>query len=138
MLAYCKARLKEYTLCSEVLHMLFGEKQAAVAEALHTAFVYSNLGLWPDTIRELAKVADDRPDLPSVCLLLGDLFAGLGRRDKALRCWRLAIQRDQPNGSVASEAQRELAALLKQLPRQLKNGDADIATTNGPLDQHAT
>jgi tetratricopeptide (TPR) repeat protein len=129
MLAFCKARMKDYSSCSELLRKLFGEDNAAVAEALHTAFVYINLGLLSDAIRELATVADGRPDLPSACLLLGDLFAGVGQRKKAIQCWQLAIQRDQPDGSVASEARREVAALLGQGQSPRSNGAA--ANGNG-------
>jgi hypothetical protein len=131
MLACCKAGLKDYFSCNELLRSLFAAQDTPVAEGLHTAFVYGRLGMRSDAIRELAKVADDRPDLPTVCLLLGDLFAAVGHNDKAVQCWRLAIQRDQRDGSVAREAQKGLSILLKQSQSPSQNAAPGNGRLNG-------
>lgn len=111
MLARCKAGLNSYSSCNKLLRTLFTAEDSPVAERLHTAFVYHHLGLRADAIRELTQVAHDRPDLPTVCLLLGDLYAAAGRKDRAMHCWQLAVQRDHHGGAVAHEARRGLSTL---------------------------
>jgi hypothetical protein len=146
LLACCKVRLKDYSSCSEVLRTIFGANDTAVAEGLHTAFVYGALGMRSDAIRELAKIADDRPDLPTLYLLLGDLLIAAGQKDKAARCWQLAVQRDPRGGPIAREAQRGLSILLKQArpkqperPRNLQSqtGDRGNSTLQEPSNQGA-
>lgn len=114
MLACCKAGLNRYSSCNKLLRTLFAAEGSPVAERLHTAFVYRNLGLRADAIRELTQVAQNRPDLPTVCLLLGDLYEAIGQKQRAIQCWRLAIQRDDPGGAVALVARQGLSALARQ------------------------
>lgn len=121
LLARCRAGLKDYSACNELLRTALAAADIPTADALHTAFVYANLGMRSEAIRELARVAHDRPDLPTVCLLLGDVFATLGEKDQAGRCWRLAIQRDTRNGSVARAAQKGLSSLQNQLQSRSHN-----------------
>jgi hypothetical protein len=84
----------------------FPDSQREKAEWLHTAFVYLGVGMWTDGAMELSKVVRRCPDLPVVCLILGDVLAILRRRTKAVKCWQLAIARDRGGGPVATTARR--------------------------------
>jgi hypothetical protein len=71
-----------------------------------------------DAARELVGVVNERTDLPSLCLLMGDLFASLGKTRKAILCWQLAMKRDMNGGLVANAAKEELVKLVKALKKQ--------------------
>jgi tetratricopeptide (TPR) repeat protein len=111
LLARCEAGLRNYAASDRILHSRFATQDAPLAEELQAAFVYDSLGLHRDAVHELAAVAQAHPDLPTVCLLLGDWYARLGYRDRAIACWKAAIQRDRQNGSAAQAALGELARL---------------------------
>jgi hypothetical protein len=67
-----------------------------------------------EVAQELAAIVTDRTDLPTICLILGDLFGTMRQLDKASSCWKTAIQRDERGGPVAVTAQGELARLKKE------------------------
>ncbi len=105
MLAYCKVGLKDYAASSTLLCQVFTDEKEK-ADQLHTAFVYMSVGMWADAIEELAAMASQCPELPAICLLLGDVFALQNKRAKAILSWRLAVTRDQGNGAVATVARQ--------------------------------
>jgi tetratricopeptide (TPR) repeat protein len=109
LLAQCQAGLKNYAACNELLREALGCDAYSVAKQLHAAFVYLNLGLPVEAMRELTSVVRDHPELPCVCLILADLFAMAGDRRNASRCYRLAIRRDPHGGPIGQAARRELA-----------------------------
>jgi hypothetical protein len=114
MLAYCKAGLKDYAASSALLCQLFAEENdRGKADQLHTAFVYMSVGMWADAIEELAALAHECPELPSVCLLLGDLFALQHKRTKAILCWRMAAKRDHDGGAITAVARQLVSSQVK-------------------------
>ena len=113
MLAYCKAGLKDYAANNALLCQVFGDDEKAKADQLHAAFVYLSVGMWTDAIVELTTLERQCPDLPAICLLLGDVLAYQGRRTEAIVCWRLAAARDHDGGAVAAVARQLVAAQTK-------------------------
>jgi tetratricopeptide (TPR) repeat protein len=114
MLAYCRAGLKDYAASSALLCQLFaGENERDKADRLHTAFVYMSVGMWADAIEELAALARQCPELPSVCLLLGDLFALQHKRTKAILCWRMAAKRDHDGGAITAVVRQLVSSQVK-------------------------
>jgi thioredoxin-like negative regulator of GroEL len=113
MLAQCQAALDNYAACHEILAAALQGEDQPVAEDLQAAFVYHKLGMEGDAVREVAKVVNKYKNLPTACLVLGDLFAAAGRTDKAVRCWKLAIRRDRRGGGVALTARQQLDRLDK-------------------------
>jgi thioredoxin-like negative regulator of GroEL len=114
MLAYCKAGLRDFAASSELLSAVFPEDAKEKAEQLHTAFVFLSLQMWPDAVQELAPLAQECPDLPVVCLLVGDIMLVQRKRNKALMCWKMAVARDRGNGAVAATAKRLFNSQVKQ------------------------
>ena len=110
MLARCQAGLSNFTGCSATLQAAFEGEKEPIAENLHSAFVFIALGLRDDAIQGLGTLAMRFENYPTICLLLGDLFAKQGDRKKARDCWNLAIRRDQLRGGVALSASRRLKA----------------------------
>lgn len=122
MLAHCAACVDRYDTCQEMLKAAFGGKDDAIVEKLHAAFVYESVRMQSAAIGELTSVITDFRDLPTACLILGDLFARVGKTNKATSCWKLAVKRDQPGGSVAVAAKTQLARLRKRTePTRKKN-----------------
>jgi hypothetical protein len=117
MLAYCKAGLRDYAASSELLRAVFPEDANEKADQLHTAFVYVSVGMWADAVQELAAMAKECPDLPVICLLVGDLMLSQRKQTKALMCWKLAVARDHGNGAVAATAKRLFSSQAKQNTR---------------------
>ena len=113
MLAYCKAGLKDYAASNALLCEAFGDGEKTKAEQLHATFVYLSLQMWPDAVQELTAMARECPDLPVICLLLGDLLVIQRRRTKAILCWRLAVARDHNDGAVAAVARQLVSSQTK-------------------------
>jgi hypothetical protein len=110
MHAYCEAASLQFDRCSKPLAAAFdGEKQLLASE-LHNAFISYHVGIRQDAINALVRLVNGDRDLPTLCLLLGDMFRATGHSKLARKCWSLAIQRDWPNGAVAIVAQRHLQA----------------------------
>ncbi|MGD9724018.1 MAG: tetratricopeptide repeat protein [Pirellulales bacterium] len=111
MLSACAAGLDKYAVCEEILKVAFDGEDRLVIETLQAAFVYHKLGMQADAVREMTKVVEQFENLPTACLLLGDMFAEQGAAHKAAHCWRLAIKRDRPGGAVALSARKQLTSL---------------------------
>jgi hypothetical protein len=114
LLAYCQAALKNYAASHDLLESSFLEENMQVANRLHDAFAYHGLGVKSDTIQELVDLANEYKDLPTVCLILGDLFAETRNLRQAALCWKLAIQRDGKEGLVAQAARETLHRLNRK------------------------
>ncbi|HTQ40399.1 MAG TPA: hypothetical protein VMJ32_15345 [Pirellulales bacterium] len=110
MLAQCEASLEHFAACSEILEAAFSGESKPVAEELHTAFVFHKVGFRDDAIRATSKLAIKFEGVPTLCLVLGDLFAENGNLEKAKKCWKLAVKRDLLRGGVAISANRRLKA----------------------------
>lgn len=72
------------------------------AAASHTAFVVYHVGIRQDALRAMFDLVNKHRDLPTLCLLLGNLLAATKQRSTAKKCWSLAIQRDRPRGAMAA------------------------------------
>jgi len=121
LLACCRAGLKEYAVCNQILREVFSGDKAPLAERLQAAFVYDNLGMERDAARELTAIVDEDPNRPMVWLLLGDELHLLGMDEKAALCWQLAIDRDRKEGPAALAAKQELRLVRQQA--QAENRD---------------
>ena len=121
LLALCEAELDHFEVCQGILQDVFKGKDEPLAEKLHSAFVYNKLGMPSEVIEELAEIVTDRTDLPTVCLILGDLFRTTKQWDKAASCWQAAVKRDERGGAVALTARGELARLEKKAKPQREN-----------------
>ena len=110
MLAYCKAGLRDYAASNALLCEAFGDGEKTRAEQLHATFVYLSLQMWPDAVQELTALAEECPNLPVICLLLGDLLLIQRKPTKAIQCWRLAAERDHDGGAVATVARQLIAS----------------------------
>jgi thioredoxin-like negative regulator of GroEL len=109
MLAYCKAGLRDYVGSSSVLGTLFSEDQGDRADQLHTAFACLSVGMWADATEELTGLVEQCPHLPTLSLLLGDLFLVQKQPDKAIVSWEKAIERDRDGGAVTAVARQLIA-----------------------------
>jgi hypothetical protein len=108
MLALCQARLKEFAACSTTLTAAFEDDKQSISENLHSALVFQKLGFRSDAIDTLSRLVTRFAGLPTVCLLLGDLFALQGDGNKASACWTMALKRDHLQGGIALAARRRL------------------------------
>lgn len=118
MLAYCKALVKDYQGSQGLLVAAFPGNRLVLADQLHTAFVYVSLGMWTDAVEELTAIVEETADLPVVCLLLGDLFAALGKRSDAVKYWRYAAGRDRKDGAVRAVLEQQMASCNNSHPAQ--------------------
>jgi lipopolysaccharide biosynthesis regulator YciM len=115
MLSKCKAVSFNFEACDEILHTIFEGEDEPIAEELQAAFKANTLGTRENAILELVNIVNKRPDLPTVCLFLGDLFREVGKLNKTVECWKLAIKRDRQGGGVALAARKELTKLANQM-----------------------
>lgn len=116
LLARGLARLHRYDECHRLLKETFGEEHGELASRLHDAFVMRALGDDRDAIRDLTSIAKERGDLPSVCLILGDLWERNGNQAQAIGLWQLAAQRANGTGPVAHSAAHQIAHLRQHDP----------------------
>lgn len=110
MLARGLARLGKFADCHQLLHETLGAEDSSLASKLHDAFVMRAVGHKRDAIRELAEIAKGHDDLPSICLILGDLWESLGDSRCAQAAWKLAAQRARGRGPVAHSAAFQMAS----------------------------
>jgi thioredoxin-like negative regulator of GroEL len=123
MLARCQAGLAHFAACQEVLDAVFEGAERPIAEELQNAFVFYKIGMHTEAIRSLAALANKYHSLPTLCLVLGDMFHADGKTEKAELCWRLAIKRDRLSGEVALTARKQIAKLTK--PRSASRPQTD-------------
>ena len=114
MQAYCLAAALHFDDCSKPLAEGFnGDKQQIAAE-LHNAFVSYHVGIRQDALKTMIELVNKYHDLPTLCLLLGDMFETAGQSDMARQCWSLAVRRDRPGGAVAVVATNHLKRLAER------------------------
>lgn len=109
MWAFCEAAAKHFAQCSAVLNQAFKGESADVAETLHSVFVYYHLASRKEAIQDLTDLVNSHHELPTLCLLLGDMLAAADNLSLAGKCWKLAVRRDRANGAVATVAKLRLA-----------------------------
>jgi hypothetical protein len=118
MLARCKAEIKSFAACNEILEDIFEGEDQSVIDELQSAFVFHTMGMRDEAIAELVKVVKEHPDFPSALLFLGDLFLEAGNQEKAVYCWKLAGKRDRKGGAIAVTARKQLKKLPARKGRQ--------------------
>jgi Flp pilus assembly protein TadD len=112
MLAFCHAAALHFEQCSRPLAELFNGDKKHVAADLHNAFVSYHVGIRQDALNIMVELVNKHPDLPTLCLLLGNMFAAAGESGMAKKCWSLAVHRDRNDGAVAAVATKHLKRLL--------------------------
>jgi len=121
MQAFCEAASLHFERCSKPLLSTFDGDNRILAAELHSAFISYHVGIRQEAITTLADLVNRNRELPTVCLLLGDMYCAIGNIDMARKCWSLAIKRDWPNGSVAVIAARHMNAVAKKQMAGRKN-----------------
>jgi hypothetical protein len=108
MQAFCLSAALHFDDCGKPLAEGFnGDKQQIAAE-LHNAFVSYHVGIRQDALKTMIELVNKYHELPTLCLLLGDMFETAGQSDMARQCWALAVRRDRPGGAVAVVARNHL------------------------------
>jgi hypothetical protein len=108
MEAFCHAATLHFSDCGKPLGEIFNGERQHVAAELHNAFVSFHVGIRQDALTTMIDLVNKHPDLPTLCLLLGDMFAKTGQVDMARTCWKMAVKRDHLGGAVAVVASRQL------------------------------
>jgi len=106
--AFCEAAIKDFAQCSAALSRAFESESIEVGTTLHEAFVFYHVGSRQEALKALADLANEHHELPTLCLLLGDLLEA-DNAPLARKCWKLAVRRDRPDGAVAAVAKQRLA-----------------------------
>lgn len=110
MQAFCEAARLNMAECSRPLKQAFHGEEQAIATALHNAFVSYHVGIRDEALKSMIGLVNEYRDLPTLCLLLGDMLQATGQLPMARKCWSLAVHRDRPGGAVAAVALRQLKA----------------------------
>lgn len=107
MQAFCEAAAMRFENCGEALEEGFpGEKE--IATKLQNAFVSYHVGIRQEGVNALIELANEHTDLPTVCLLLGNMLETMDQAKMAAKCWSLAVERDRAGGAVATVAAHRL------------------------------
>jgi thioredoxin-like negative regulator of GroEL len=114
MHAFCECAEKHFDRSQASLDAAFGQDQHNVAVALQDAFVSYHVGIRHEGLQAIAELVDGHENLPTLCLLLGDMLHAKGDEDLAQRCWSLAVHRDRAGGAVAAAALRHLRSFSRQ------------------------
>lgn len=108
MQAFCEAAALHFEACSKPLSAAFNGNNASLIAELHNAFISYHVGIRQDALKAMAELVNQHRELPTLCLLLGDMFRASGQLDMAHKCWKLAQHRDLPRGSIALVAERRM------------------------------
>lgn len=108
MQAFCEAAAMHFEKASKPLETAFEGDDRKIAESLQAAFVSYHVGIRHDAIKTMTELVNTYHDLPTLCLLLGDMLNASGKLPLARKCWSLAIHRDRTGGAVAAAAMRQL------------------------------
>jgi hypothetical protein len=113
MQAFCEAAALHFDECSKPLVKVFDGDNKSLAADLHNAFISYHVGIREEALNSMVDLVNQHRELPTLCLLLGDMLRAAGELQMAKRCWRRAIQRDAPDGPVAAVAARHLHAAMQ-------------------------
>jgi hypothetical protein len=108
MRAFCEAAAGHFDQCSAALCRAFPGDSLDVAETLHSVFVFYHVASRKEAIHDLVELVNEHHELPTLCLLLGDMLAAADNASLACKCWKLAVRRDRAEGAVASVARKRL------------------------------
>ena len=129
MQAFCEAAALHFDECTKPLLAVFEGEDAKIAMALHNAFVSYHVGIRDDALKAMVELVNEHKELPTLCLLLGDMLETMGRLPMAQKCWSLAVHRDWEGGAVRFEAMRRLSKLCPEGP-STNNGSKDSASAD--------
>src|SRR4029078_5040185 len=93
MLALAQAGLSHYSTAFSLLQKT-PCLQASLGAALYDVIVQSRMGFKDDAIQDLLAIVNEHKQMLTSCLWLGDLLAARNQVDNAVKCWRLAVNRD--------------------------------------------
>lgn len=115
--ARCAARQGRYEKCSQLLNTIpiEGAWSDDIVEQLHAAIIYRVAGLFADARNELRAICGAHPNLPSLWLMIGDLWLGVGRPDNAESAWRSAARFDVHTPTIVARAAHQRMLELKKL-----------------------
>jgi hypothetical protein len=108
MQAFCEAAAMHFDSCSKPLAEAFAGSDPEIVTSLHNAFISYHVGIRQEGLDAMVTLVNKHRDLPTLCLLLGNMCEAAGRLTMAKRCWALAVHRDRPGGAVAAVAMRHL------------------------------
>lgn len=108
MRAFCESARKNFVECNEALTETLPDDAGDLANMLHEAFVYYHVVSRKEALQQLANLANEHHELPTLCLLLGELLESENPA-LAVRCWKLAVRRDRPGGAVAQVARKRIS-----------------------------
>lgn len=108
MLAICMAGLSNYQEARSILDGAFQESDRPLAGAIHDVIVQSRMGFKDGAVKDLLELVNTHKELPTLSLWLGDMLADNRQTAKAMECWKLAINRDRQEGSVALAARDQM------------------------------
>ncbi len=111
MQAFCEAAALHFDRCSKPLATTFDGNNQSLVTDLRNVFISYHAGIPQDAIYRLTELVNRNRELPTICLILGDMFRTMGKDDLAQKCWSLAVKRDWPNGAVALVAAQHLHKL---------------------------
>lgn len=116
MLAHCKAMFGDYSgCCSTLSRVLTSDDVKEAAIDLHEVFVMWKCGFYLDSKNGLRKVISEHRELPTPCLILAGLITQYGKDVESIPILKLAINRDRPDGAIATIARRKLSFAMTQL-----------------------
>jgi hypothetical protein len=108
MQAFCEAAALHFDDCNRPLNEAFKGQQNNIVSALHNAFISYHVGIRQDALNAMIGLVNEHRDLPTLCLLLGDMMEEANHLPMAKKCWSLAVHRDRPGGAVATVAMNQL------------------------------
>ncbi|MGD9634723.1 MAG: hypothetical protein AB7G28_07020 [Pirellulales bacterium] len=115
MQAFCEASAMRFDNCGAALEEAFsGEKE--IATKLQNAFVSYHVGIRKEGVNALIEMVNEHDDLPTICLLLGDMLEQMDQEKMSRKCWSLAVERDREGGAVATVATLRLKKALHKAP----------------------
>jgi hypothetical protein len=113
MQSFCEAAALHFDECSKPLIKIFNGESKSLAADLHNAFISYHVGIREEALNAMVELVNEHRELPTLCLILGDMFRAAGQLEMARKCWHLAIHRDGPNGAVAAVAARHLQGTIQ-------------------------
>lgn len=127
MQAFCEAAALHFDDCSKPLNTAFEGANQETANSLHNAFVSYHVGIREDAIKSMIELVNEHRDLPTLCLLLGDMLAAASQIPMARNCWSMAVKRDRQNGAVAGVARSR----LQRAAEKSSDNDGTSEATSG-------
>ena len=95
MHAFCEAAALHFDSCSKPLVSAFNGNNNSIAGDLHNAFISYHVGIRQDALQSMAELVNKYRDLPTLCLLLGNMFRAGGETAMARKCWSRAPNRER-------------------------------------------